>query len=89
MKSNVLLVVLVLGILFTGLHAQEKAPSLSDVQKLSLIAASKDVDIAKLKLEAAQVALQRQIDAVVPLGYKLGDHLELVKIEKPVTEPHQ
>lgn len=69
--------------------AQESAPSpLTDVQKLSIINAAKDVEIASLRLDAAKSAMQKLIDANVPSGYQLNEKLDLVKIEKPKpTEP--
>ena len=70
--------------------AQETAPStptLTEVQRLQVLNAAKDVELWQLKaqqaateFEKARVTLTKLIEAVTPTGYQLNEKLELVKL---------
>lgn len=79
----------ILLFLLVPLHAQETAPTLTEVQRLQVLNAAKDVEIWKLRvaqsageLEKANVALARTIGSVTPAGYHLNDKLELEPLPK-------
>lgn len=80
-------ILLVAVLLFVPLQAEEPAPKLTDVQKLQLVAASRDVQIWELKVQNAALEHERarqRMDKLVaeytPAGYKLNDRLELEKL---------
>jgi len=87
-----LLVVVAMLLLVLSLraHAQTAAPKppvLSDVQKLQILGAAKDLEIAQLKLDAARLAMQQLITAVTPAGYQITDKLELAPVPTPAKDP--
>lgn len=70
----------VLALIVCGrLTAEAPAPTLTDLQKLQLVNALKDVEIAQLKLQAV-------IAAVTPAGYRLTERMELEPIPAKTTE---
>jgi len=90
-----LIVVVVVVGLFSVLHGQEtsasqKVPALTDVQKLTIQSAAKDVEIWQLRAQQAtseyqkaQAALQQYVASVTPAGYQITDKLELVPVPVP------
>jgi len=86
-----LAVVLAALVLVTGgiTRAQEKPaapPTLTDVQKLQILNAVKDVEIAQLRLDAARLTMQTLLAADTPAGYQITDKLELAKLPDPPKE---
>ena len=71
---------LVLSIRARAQSDAQKPPSLSDVQKLQILNAAKDMEIAQLKLEAARAAMQTLVNALTPAGYQINERLELVPV---------
>jgi len=64
----------------TVVEGPAKPPSLTDVQKLQLLNASKDVELLELRLQHARETLQRMVTIMTPPGYRMTDKLELVKL---------
>lgn len=69
------------------LYARD-APVLTEVQRLQVLNAAKDVELWQLKaqqaaneFEKAQTALMKLVATVTPTGYRLNEKLELVKVE--------
>lgn len=74
-------------ILLSPIISAQGEPKLSDVVKLQLISASKDIQSAstnielwQLKLEKAQQAMQKLVNESTPKGYQITQQLELVKL---------
>lgn len=67
--------------------AEKLGPTLSEVQKLQLLNASKDVRIAQLQLEKAQQALQQLVTLYTPPGYQITDALDIVKVLEKEQAP--
>ncbi len=98
MKGHLLIAAAVVLACVAMDHAQTppvaaKPPTLSEVQKLRLVTAAKDVEVWQLRrqvvdqgLQKAQAALQELIAASTPAGYKLTDGLDLVALP-PVPAP--
>lgn len=72
-----------------------QAPALTDLQKLQILNAAKDIELWQLKaqqaaseFEKARATLQQLLAAMTPAGYQINDKLELVKLpeaKKPGT----
>jgi len=72
-------------LLASALSAQVK--TLTEVQRLQVLNAAKDVEIWQLKVQQATVELDRSRDvltkliaSVTPAGYRMNDNLELIAI---------
>lgn len=82
-------IVVLLFALTLGITAQEGLAPLTEVQKLQLQVAAKEVEIwqlrtlaAQTEFEKARTALKTLIDTVTPAGYVLNEKLEFVKVPK-------
>lgn len=88
MRNFKTLLAIVVFCLIANLGAQEnKKPELTEVQKLQIVNASKDVEIWQLRTqqaaseyEKARLALKQIIENVTPKGYQLNEKLELIEI---------
>lgn len=80
---RLLLIAVVVFIASLVLFAQEgsSTPTLTELQKLQVLVAAKDVEIMELRTQQARDNLQKVIALVTPAGYQLNDKLELVKVE--------
>lgn len=87
---SIFLPIVVLGGLALELDARtDTPPVLTEVQRLQVLNAAKDVELWQLKaqqaaseFEKAQAALAKLIATVTPSGYRLNEKLELVKVER-------
>jgi len=61
-------------------------PTLTEVQKLQILNAAKDLEIAQLRLDAARAVMQTLVTALTPPGFQITSKLDLEPVPAPTKD---
>jgi hypothetical protein len=87
MTITLMLALLVAMAIVTAPLAAEAAPTLSEAQKLKIVALQQQIEIYRLREQLAASELQKAIDAAQVPGYRLTDQLTYEPVEPAKAAP--